>query len=320
VLATGSSPFVPPVAGWRAPGCFVYRTLGDLEAIRSHASAVHIGVVIGGGLLGLEAAYALERLGLRVHVVEVAPRLLHRQLDETGGALVRARVQALGITVHTGATTTAILTDDDDCTAAVRFADGNELPTDLVLFCAGVRPRDELARAAGLNMGKRGGVVIDERCRTSDPDIYAIGDCTLYCGSNYGLTAPGYEMAEVAVEDITGSGARRYRGGDPSSRLALAGVEAASFGDAFGVTEGARVISFFDGAAGIYKKLVVSGDGKSLLGGMLVGDASAYDRLHQLVRSRAVLPPHPEELVLPERSDDASGLALPTLRDAASAC
>jgi nitrite reductase (NADH) large subunit len=312
VLATGSSPFIPPIDGCRAPGCFVYRTLEDLDAIRTHAAAVHIGVIIGGGLLGLEAAHALKQLGLRVHVVELAPRLMSLQIDEAGGTVLRARIEQLGVTVHTGKATAAVLTDDDDLAVGIRFTDGSELPADLVVFSAGIRPRDELARKAKLLIGERGGIVIDERCCTSDPDIHAIGECALHDGRIYGLVGPGYQMAEVAVDVIAGADGKRFESGDMSAKLNLLGVDVASFGDAFALTRGARIISFFDGGAGIYKKLVLSPDGTKLVGGVLVGDASAYDQLHELTVNRLALPPHPEELILPSGASTAS--FRPTLR------
>ncbi|MDB4970924.1 MAG: NAD(P)H-dependent nitrite reductase, large subunit [Myxococcales bacterium] len=306
VFATGAASLVPTVAGSRAPGCFPYRTLADLDAIRSHATAARVGVVVGGDLPGLEAASALQQLGLRVHVVEAASRLLPRLLDDAGGALLRARIEARGVAVQTGKTTFAVLTDDDDCAAGLRFSDGSLLSADLVVFANGVHARDELARAGGLLVGAYGGIVIDERCRTSDPDIFAIGDCALFGDRGFELVQPGYEMAEVAVDVIAGADGRRFGGGagggDAGVRVRVLGVEVASFGDAFATTARARVISFFDGStAGVYKKLVLSDDGERLLGGVLVGDAGGYERLRGLVVGGGGMPEHPEELILPLR-------------------
>src|SRR4051794_36284107 len=196
VLATGSFPFVPPVAGNDTPGCFVYRTLDDLEAIREYATGCWTGAVVGGGLLGLEAANALRSLGLETHVVEFADRLMPVQVDDGGGSVLRRRIEDLGVSVHTGMATTEIVADAGGV-AAMRFKEGDDLPVDLVVFSAGIRPRDQLARDAGLDVGKRGGVVVDEACRTSDPRIFAIGECALYANRIFGLVSPGYQMARV---------------------------------------------------------------------------------------------------------------------------
>ena len=178
VLATGSHPFVPPIAGRDRPGCFVYRTIEDLQAIRDASLTAKVGVVVGGGLLGLEAAKALKDLGLDTHVVEFAPRLMAVQIDEAGGRVLRSRIAALGVGIHTGKSTVAI-EDGATCAQRLRFADGGELETDLIVFSAGIRPRDELARSAGLSVGVRGGIKVDDACRTSDPVIFAIGECAL---------------------------------------------------------------------------------------------------------------------------------------------
>jgi nitrite reductase (NADH) large subunit len=321
VLATGSYPFVPPIAGNRSPGCFVYRTIEDLEAIAAWASHARAGVVIGGGLLGLEAANALKHLSLAVHVVEFAPRLMTLQVDETGGALLRTRIEKLGVTVHTGKSTTAITTGGDGRVAGLSFSDGDELAADLVVFSAGIRPRDALGRAAALAIGDRGGIVVDDHCRTSDPDIFAIGECALHRGRTYGLVAPGYQMAKVAVAAIAGDASTTFTGADVSTKLKLLGVDVASFGDAFAATAGARVISYFDGPTDVYKKLVLSPDGKRLLGGVLVGDASGYGQLHQIAQTGVALPPHPEDLILPARAGkQPSGMGVDALPSAATIC
>ncbi len=322
VLATGSYPFVPPIPGGKSIGCFVYRTLEDLEAIRAHSTGARVGVVVGGGLLGLEAANALVHLGVKVHVIEFAPRLMTLQVDETGGALLRSRIEALGVTVHTNKSTTQIVADPETGrVASMTFSDGSELSTELIVFSAGIRPRDDLARASALVIGERGGIVIDERCRTSDPDIHAIGECALYGNRTYGLVAPGYHMARVAADALAGRDGERFTGFDMSTKLKLLGVEVASFGDAFATTPGARVLSLFDGTQGIYKKLVLSADKTRLLGGILVGDASAYGQLHQLAQHQVKLPPHPEDLILPEREGGrAADLGLGALPASATIC
>jgi nitrite reductase (NADH) large subunit len=298
VLATGSYPFVPPIKGNQGQGCFVYRSIEDLEAIRDYAAGSNVGTVIGGGLLGLEAANALSHLGLETHVVEHAPRLMPLQVDELGGAILRRRIEGLGVAVHTSMACKEVVSENGRATGLL-FADGGQLDTDLVVFSAGIRPRDDLGRAGGLQIGPRGGFVVDAQCRTSQPDIYAVGECASWDGRTYGLVAPGYQMAEVAVADMLGGEGRLPGAFDMSSKLKLMGVDVASFGDAFALEAGAHTLSVADTAAGVYKKLVLSADKQLLLGGILVGDASAYGQLHQICRNRVALPPHPEDLILP---------------------
>ncbi|MPY94077.1 MAG: nitrite reductase (NAD(P)H), partial [Acidimicrobiia bacterium] len=203
VLATGSAPFVPPVGGADAAGVFVYRTLEDLAAIRAWAAGRRTGAVVGGGLLGLEAANALRLLGLQTTVVEFAPRLMAVQLDEGGGRALRRHVEALGLDVRTGAAAAGVLTGPDGAVSGLTFAEGEDLRADLVVFAAGIRPRDQLARDAGLATGERGGVVVDDSCLTSAPGVYAIGEVACHAGRVYGLVAPGYAMAAVVADRLS---------------------------------------------------------------------------------------------------------------------
>jgi nitrite reductase (NADH) large subunit len=308
VLATGSYPFVPPIPGHDLPGCHVYRTIDDLDRIRAAAGQIGAGrrsaMVVGGGLLGLEAAKALRDLGLSPHVVEMAPRLMPLQVDEGGGGLLRRLITELDVTVHTGVSTKAVAEDRGRLLATL--SNGTELDVDLVVFSAGVRPRDELARAAGLDVGERGGVVVDRGCRTSDPDVYAVGECACLEGRVYGLVAPGYAMAEVVADRLLG-GTAGFPGADTSTKLKLMGVDVASFGDAHAATEGALEVVFNDAVTGSYKKVVVSDDAKTLLGGVLVGDAAAYPMLRALVG--AELPGDPAALVAPAGASGGVGIA-----------
>jgi nitrite reductase (NADH) large subunit len=313
VLATGAAPFVPPLAGRDLPGCFVYRTIEDLEAIRDAAASARAGAVIGGGLLGLEAANALHGLGLETHVVEMAPRLMPVQVDDAGGATLARHVRKLGLTVHTGVVSEAVL--GEDRVTGLGIVDADALEVDLVVFSAGIRPRDGLARDAGLALADRGGVLVDEQGRTSDPHVWAVGECAAPGGRMYGLVAPGYAMAEVAVDALTG-GTGAFTGADLSTKLKLLGVDVASFGDAFATTEGALELVYSDAVAGHYKKLVVSEDGSRLLGGILVGDASAYGVLRPMVASGIALPDNPEDLILPP----ARGVVDVALPDDAVVC
>jgi len=249
VLATGSYPFVPPLPGKDRPGCYVYRTIEDLEAIRDSAQDANgrarTGVVIGGGLLGLEAAKALRDLNLETHVVEFAPRLMALQVDDGGGGMLRRKIEALGVRVHTGKNTREIV-DGASARHCLKFADGSSLDADVVVFSAGIRPRDDLARRAGLSVGERGGIVIDDACRTSDQAIYAIGECALWRNRIFGLVAPGYQMAQVTAARLGGDETAAFSGADMSTKLKLLGVDVASIGDAHAASPGARTYSFVD--------------------------------------------------------------------------
>lgn len=321
VLATGSYPFVPPIPGNDALGTFVYRTLDDLDAIRAYAAETKAGVVVGGGLLGLECANALKNLGLETRIVEFAPRLMPVQLDDLGSSILRRKIERLGVAVHTSKTTTEILGEASRVTG-LRFADGGELPTDLIVFSAGIRPRDELARECDLSIGERGGIIIDDHCRTSDPDIFAIGECALYKNRIYGLVAPGYRMAEAAADALCGMEGNGFIGADMSTKLKLIGVDVASFGDAFATGPDVKEVSLLDALGGTYKKIVVSEDGQRLLGGILVGDASSYGMLHQMMESGTKLSARAEDLILPPRGNGSAAVlpGVEALSDATRVC
>ena len=309
VLATGSRPFVPPVPGAGLPGCFVYRTIEDLDAIRARAAACGgTGVVVGGGLLGLEAADALRRLGLAVHVVEAAPWLMPAQVDEGGGQALARHIRSLGLEVHTGTLTERIEPGPDGHAARVVLTGDEAIEAGLVVFSAGVRPRDELARAAALPVGQRGGVVTDAGCQTADERIWAIGECAEVAGRVYGLVAPGYAMAEVVAGRLLG-GPAVLADPDTSAKLKLLGVDVASFGDAHARTPGALELVWADQVSGIYKKLVVTDDARTLLGGVLVGDAPEYPSVRALAGRE--IGGAPEALILPAGAGQGPGPALP---------
>ncbi len=321
VLATGSYPFVPPIKGNDAKGTFVYRIIEDLEAISAYAKNCRVGVVVGGGLLGLEAANALKNMGLDTHVVEFAPRLMPVQIDDAGGSILRNKIEELGVSIHTSKSTTQIVSEEGKV-AKMTFADGEELVTDMIVFSAGIRPRDELAKNCGLVVGDRGGIIINDYCQTSDPDIYAIGECALYQNRIYGLVAPGYKMAGVVADVFSNTIPSTFAGADMSTKLKLLGVDVASFGDNFAKTPGAKEIAVTDAVKGVYKKLVLNEDGSRLLGGILVGDASAYGTLLQFVQNAIALPPHPEDLLLPPREGKSAsvGMGVTSLPDTAQIC
>ena len=319
VLATGSYPFVPPIEGNDRDGCFVYRTLDDLDAIQASAQSAKTGVVVGGGLLGLEAANALKSLGLRAHVVEFAPRLMPVQLDDQGGALLRQKIEDLGVQVHTEKATTAIV-PGSGARLRMNFSDESHLETDLIVFSAGIRPQDTLARACGLEVGERGGIVVNNQCTTSDPNIHAIGECALWNNRIFGLVAPGYTMARTLSAELNNDASAAFTGADMSTKLKLLGVDVGSIGDAHAQTPGARNIRFHDEQAGHYRRMVVSQDGKTLLGAILVGDNGPYDTLLQYALNGIELPANPEALILPESEGGAPALGADALPDTASIC
>lgn len=320
VLATGSYAFVPPVPGHDGAHCHVYRSLDDLDAIRADADAAlarggsRSGIVVGGGLLGLEAANALRSMGLRPHVVEVNPRLMPAQIDEGGGEHLARMIGELGIDITLSSGTTSI--ESTDTGVAVTLKDGSVLDAALLVFSAGVRPRDELARAAGIEVGERGGVITDLGCVSSDPCVYAIGEVAAVQGRCYGLVGPGYATAEVVVDRLLGGDAE-FPGADMSTKLKLMGVDVASFGDALGTSPGALDVVVSDPIGGTYAKLVLSDDAQTLLGGILVGDASQYGVLRPLVGSS--LPGDPVSLIGPSGSGGAT-IGVGALPDAAQIC
>jgi len=286
VLATGSVPLVPPIPGVDKRGVFVYRTIDDLDAILAQCQSARRAAVIGGGLLGLEAARAVHDAGIETHVLEVAPRLMPRQLDTAGAALLEASIRRLGVIVHVGARIVELA--GDGRVERVELAGDDPLPVDLVIISAGIRPRDELARGAGIAIGPRGGIIVDDVLRTSDPHVFAVGEVALHNDMTYGLVAPGYDMADALAKHLAGQPAA-FAGGDLSARLKLLGTDVASFGDPFRDPASTRTIVYDDQVRGRYEKLVVSGDGTRLLGGILVGDTSDYARLVQLTRGGQAL-------------------------------
>ncbi|WP_371407386.1 nitrite reductase large subunit NirB [Kribbella sp. NBC_00662] len=303
VLATGSAAFIPPVKNNDAQGCFVYRTIDDVAALRVYVERLKAegkqvnGVVVGGGLLGLEAAGALRALDATTKVVEFAPRLMPLQVDEGGGSALSRLIEGLDVEVLTATQCQRVKLTSQGAARAMAVADGPDLPADVVVFATGVRPRDELGREAGLEIGERGGVVVDDACRTSVPGVWAIGEVACIEGRVWGLIAPGYTMAEIVADRLLG-GEATFPGADTSTKLKLLGVDVASFGDAFGATEGALDIVYADPVAGVYKKLVLSDDARTLLGGILVGDASAYSGLRPMVGRE--LGADPAAFLLPE--------------------
>ncbi|MFQ3205816.1 MAG: nitrite reductase (NADH) large subunit [Pseudoalteromonas tetraodonis] len=317
VLATGSYPFVPPIPGKDQDHCLVYRTIDDLEDIAASAKVSKVGVVIGGGLLGLEAANAIKQLGLQTHVVEFASQLMGVQIDGGGGRLLRQKIEDLGVQVHTSKAT-SVIEKGNTSRYKLCFSDDTELETDLILFSAGIRPYDNLAREFDLDLGERGGIIVNNQCQTSDANIYAIGECALWNNFIFGLVAPGYAMAKVAAKHISGEEGE-FTGADMSTKLKLMGVEVGSIGDAHGKTEGSLTYTYENQPEGVYKKIVVSSDKKALLGAVLIGDTSEYDTLLQYMLNAIELPESPEGLILPMAADKPT-LGVDALPDTATIC
>ena len=321
VLATGSYATVPPVAGSDLPGTFVYRTVDDVAELRAWVTDRQArlkrpvtGAVVGGGLLGLEAAGALTALGAETTVVEFADWLMPLQVDEAGGGALRRLIGQMGVKVRTSTATSQLKPGRDGNVSRMLFADGDKLGVDVVVFATGVRPRDELARDCGLELHERGGVFADDACRTNDEDIYAIGEVAHIAGRVWGLVGPGYSMAEVVADRLLG-GEATFEGADLSTKLKLLGVDVASFGDAFAKENGSLEVVYADPVAGVYKKLVLSDDASTLLGGMLVGDASSYASLRPMVGG--ALGSDPTAWLLPEGVEKPTGGTLP---DEANIC
>jgi nitrite reductase (NADH) large subunit len=318
ILATGSSAFVPQVKGVERDGVFVYRTIDDLNQIIAFGKTVTRAAVIGGGLLGLEAAKALQDLGLETHVVEFAPRLMPRQLDETGSWVLQQKLESLGLGIHLKKSTREI--EGNGIVGGLAFEDGSRLDVEMVVISAGIRPRDELAKSAGLATHPRGGVIVDDLMRTDDAHIYAVGEVAVHRNMIYGLVAPGYEMAEVVAHQLANKEERKFTGFDMSTKLKLLGVDVGSFGDALGESAGCVPIIFQDRHNGTYKRINISADGKRLLGGILVGDASQYGAFHQMAINQLALPAKPESLIIGSGDSAQAADGVKALPDTAMIC
>ncbi len=326
VLATGSTPFVPSINGVDKEGVFVYRTIEDLEETLTYAEKIKKTVkspkaaILGGGLLGLEAAKAVMDMGLEPHVVEFAPKLMPRQLDTRSSKVLQVKLESMGINIHLSKATNKILGNGQ--ITGMEFGEDDLLEVDMLVISAGIRPRDELGKSCGLTMGTRGGIVVDNQMKTSDPNIFAIGEIALYNQMIYGLVAPGYEMAGVAVDQILGDTATLMAAEiDMSTKLKLIGVDVASFGEPFMPPEKGHSIIFENKTESLYKRINVTHDGKKLLGGILVGDAKDYNMLLQMYLNEMPLPKNPENLILGSRGgEDVSFGSAMDLPDTAVVC
>jgi nitrite reductase (NADH) large subunit len=306
VLCTGSDALVPPIAGIDAPGVEVFRGPGDCERIVAAAATSTHAAVIGGGLLGLEAAYALATMGVPVSVVHLMDRLMERQLDAPAAELLQPAIAALGVDVRLEHATAEVRHDADGRVRGLRFADGGELDCDLVVVAVGIRPQVQLARDAGLEVNR--GIVVDDALRTSHPDVLAVGECAEHRGVVHGIVAPIHEQAAVAARVLRGERDAVYAGSVPTAKLKVMGVDLVCAGDA----EGGRAVVVQDAPSGTYRKLVVR-DGRAA-GAVLLGDVRGAELLLDAVRTAA---PVDDALDLLARASEATAAELP---DAAQVC
>ena len=324
VLATGSSAFVPPIKGVEKEGVFVYRTIEDLEGMLAYASRIKTknpnakAAVLGGGLLGLEAGKAVMDMGLEPHIVEFASKLMPRQLDSRSSQVLQLKLESIGLNIHLSKATNQIL--GNGVITGMEFGEDDILDVDMLVISAGIRPRDELGKTSGLEMGVRGGIVVDNKMKTSDDSIFAIGEVALYNQMIYGLVAPGYDMAGIAVDQILGEENLMADQIDMSTKLKLIGVDVASFGEPFMPASKGHSVIFENKTQHLYKRINVSLDGKKLLGGILIGDASDYNMLHQVFLNEMAIPEDAAQLILPASDGGSSFGSVLDLPDTAQVC
>lgn len=337
VLATGSDAILPRmIKGWDANGVFVYRNIDDLNKLIKFSGDKKgtNGVVVGGGLLGLEAAKAMLDLECykKIDLIERSRHVLSRQIDETAGKMVADQVQQLGVNINLEKGVSSMKTDENNNLTGVIFNDESEIECSTVCFAIGVKPRDDLARSANLEVGQRGGIAVNDDMRTSMPDIYAIGECASWRGMSYGLIAPGVAMAEVVAFNLTQTtdhSPQTFKTPDMSTKLKLLGVNVASFGDCFADRDGpitlppryakklvngdakstsaVQALTYRDPFSNVYKKYIFTKDGKYLLGGMMIGDVCDYIKLLPMVKSQKELDMSPSELILGAKKGDEDG-------------
>lgn len=290
VLATGSLPVMLPIEGAALPGVLTFRTIADVDAMQRAAEKGGHAVVIGGGLLGLEAAYGLKRRGMKVTVLHLMPHLMERQLDPVAGAMLKQDLARRGIEVITNACTEAILGRNH--VTGVMLADGREIPADLVVMAVGIRPNVALGRSSGLSVNR--GIEIDDRLTTSDPAIYAIGECVEHRGDVFGLVAPLYEMAQTLAERLCGDDNALYKTTATATRLKVTGIDMFSAGDIYG-DEDSEILMFRDAARGIYKRLVMRDE--QLVGTLLYGEVRDGLNYLDLMQKHHAIPAAREALM-----------------------
>lgn len=279
LLATGSTPYIPPVPGHDLEGVVAFRDIDDVHCMIDASTRYRHAVVVGGGLLGLEAATGLAARGMQVSVVHLGAALLDRQLDSEASALLRRSLEARGLRFLLQRKTQAMLPGANGRVRALQFADGKEIPADLVVMAAGVRPNTDLAERCGLHVDR--GVVVSDTLQTYDPRIYAVGECVSHRGTAYGLVAPLFEQAKVAANHLAMHGIGRYAGSVPSAKLKVTGIELFSVGDFQGDAQ-TEAITLADSLNGVYRKLVIRGD--KLVGACLYGDTADSAWYQRLIR------------------------------------
>ncbi len=281
ILATGSNPVILPVPGKDLLGVLTYRDIADTDAMIEAATRYSRAVVIGGGLLGLEAANGLKQRGMDVTVVHLMPWLMERQLDRVAGGMLQKSLEGRGLKFLLEKKTAALVAGESGRVCAVRFADGESIPADLVVMAVGIRPNTALAESAGLRVDR--GIVVNDTMQTYDPRVYAVGECVAHRGVAYGLVAPLFDMAKVCANHLARLGIGAYRGSVPSARLKVTGIDVFSAGDFMG-GECSEEIVLQDPEIGVYKKLVVRDN--RLIGGVLFGDSAGSNWLLDLIRER----------------------------------
>ncbi len=306
LIATGSSPFLPPIGGIDKQGVFVFRTLDDAKHLLALSGAGVKAVVIGGGLLGLEAARGLQLQGCDVTVLHLGTHLMDRQLDFTGGQFLKRKLESLGIAVRCKAVTTAFTGDAH--VAGVTLNDGTQLPANLVVVATGIRPNSGIAKMAGLDVNR--GILVNEYLETSHPDVYAVGECTEFQGQLFGLVAPLFEQGKVLAASITGNRGPVFTGYTPATKLKIMGADVFSAGDFDDMREGVECVRLEDPSLGIYKKLILRNN--KLEGVILVGDASDDHRFMDWLRNGTDLTEQRRNLLSPAASagpgEDAAAL------------
>jgi len=313
ILATGSSAFIPPIPGVDKKNVHVFRTLDDTRALLEKAQPGLKVAVIGGGLLGLEAARGLQVRGCEVTVVHLMETLMERQLDATGGDYLKRKIESLGIRVMLPQQTAALF--GNGRVDGLRFASGEELEADLVVIAAGIRPNAELGRQAGLEA--RRGIVVNDYMETSDPHIYSVGECTEHRGQTFGLVAPLFEQGRVLASTITGNRGTAFTGASPAAKLKIMGVDIFSAGSIDESMPGVEAVRYEDPSLGVYKKLLLKDN--QLLGVILVGDIEDEHTYMDWMRSGSDLTPHRRLILFPPREADP-GLAVAAMPDSETIC
>lgn len=309
IIATGSLPYVPNIPGVNLPGVFVYRTIEDLKAIKNYLAHCRRALVIGGGILGLEAARALIGANLQTTVVERERRLMPKQLDDIASQILQSQIEKLGVTVMLNNTITSLVKNGRSIN--VTCANGDQISCDMVVISAGIIPCDDLAFTAGLQLGANGGIVVTNSMVTSDPDIYAIGECAVVYNRTWGLAAPCFEMADVLAARLANI-FKVFRGGALFTKLKVLETKVAYIGDSLDTAENCDHLSEIDIEKGIYKRISISTDGKAIVGAILIGDISAYSVLLNMIRNRTRIHVNPLSLLRDTRVDQSKRVeALP---------